>query len=403
MWLSTYTALSRTLLKNPRMLAVSPRLNFFLIGYLRKFKIRKVAGRLVVHSHLPPLNSKAYSRFVSEHLLGRSAGPSHAQIGVTNACPQRCAYCYNRYRKGRPLDTTAILRTIADLKAMGVFWLGLTGGEPLLNQDLARIIESAGPDCAVKLFTTGCTLTRQRAVELQRAGLYSVSVSLDHWQEDVHDGARGYPGAFSAALTAIDLFKEAGGLHVGVSAVLSKDMIAAGQVVRFLEFLQSLDIHEAWLSEAKPSTDAFWNDSKVLTESERLELVRLQDEYNARGRMTVNYLGHFEGREHFGCNAGHKMVYVDAFGEVSPCVFTPMTFGNVREESLKKIFQRMKPFFPSENTCFVNKNFALLRRYGGGLAFVEKDAAMDLMAEVRFDPLAEFFRLFYGGAKRSIP
>ena len=111
-------------------------------------------------------------------------------------------------------------------------------------------------------------------------------------------------------------------------------MIRGGQVEGFLQFLKGLEVDEAWLSEVKPSIEAFWDDNLIITEEDRLKLVRLQDRYNAGGRMTVNYLGHFEGKECFGCNAGHKMVYVDAFGEVSPCVFTPMSFGNVQTGSL---------------------------------------------------------------------
>ncbi len=38
---------------------------------------------------------------------------------------------------------------------MGVCWLGLTGGEPLLQPDLVAITRAASDGCAVKLFTTG--------------------------------------------------------------------------------------------------------------------------------------------------------------------------------------------------------------------------------------------------------
>jgi MoaA/NifB/PqqE/SkfB family radical SAM enzyme len=219
------------------------------------------------------------------------------------------------------MDTAIIKRAIHELKELGVFWLGLTGGEPLLNKDLLEIVESAGEDCAVKLFTTGSTLTPRLASDLKKAGLFSVSVSLDHWREEDHDRARGIPGAYLEALRAIELFKKTDGLHVGVSAVLSRDMIVRDEVEDLLSFLSGLEVHEAWLSEAKPSVQGFWKSDLVITEAERRKLVALQDRYNRDGGMTVNYLGHFEGGEHFGCNAGHKMVYVDAFGEVSPCVF----------------------------------------------------------------------------------
>ena len=244
------------------------------------------------------------------------------------------------------MDTETILRAVRELQELGVCWLGLTGGEPLLNPDIARIVAAAADGCAVKLFTTGSTLTREKALALKQAGLFSVSVSLDHWQAGIHDRNRGLEGAFATALQALRIFKETGGIQVGVSAVISRDMLRSGQVEEFLEFLRGLDIDEAWLCEAKPSVAAFWNEDMVISAAEQQQLAGIQDRANRRAGMTVNYLGHFESREFFGCNAGFKMVFIDACGEVSPCVFTPMTFGNIRQRPLQEIFARDEILFP---------------------------------------------------------
>jgi MoaA/NifB/PqqE/SkfB family radical SAM enzyme len=388
-------ALWNALARNPQVLRAGPRVNRFLVRYMQKFKVAEVGGHLILHSHLPPINSPAYRRFINEHLLGRTDGPSHAQIGVTNACPQRCAYCYNKGRDGQVMDTATIKEVIRELKARGVFWLGLTGGEPLLNKDLLSIVESAGDDCAVKLFTTGSTLTPSLAAALKEAGLFSVSVSLDHWREDEHDAVRGIRGAFREALRAVDIFGQTDGLQVSVSAVLSKEMIVRDEVEEFLSFLTALGVHEAWLSEAKPSVQAFWSGELVITEEERRKLVALQDRANREGRITVNYLGHFEGREHFGCNAGHKMVYVDAFGEVSPCVFVPLTFGNVRERPIGEIIMAMRRFFPSEESCFINRNYHLVPKHSRGRIPLGREESEELLADVQFGPLATFFKIFY--------
>ncbi len=393
--------LSEVLVSNPRMLSVSPEVLWFLCEYLSKFRVRKVGKNLILHSHLPPLNSTAYSRFIGEQLLAKTAGPSHAQIGITNACPQRCEYCYNRNRQGQVMDKQTILRTIRELKDMGVVWLGLTGGEPLLNNDIVEIVESISSSCAVKLFTTGCTLTREKALHLQQAGLFSVSVSLDHWIEEKHDRGRGSAGAFRQALQAIDIFKSVGGIHVSVSAVLSREMIDSGQVEEFLSFLEGLGVHEAWLSGVKPSLEAFWHDEFIVTEERRQRLVKLQDRYNSSGKMTVNYLGHFEGKECFGCNAGNKMVYVDAFGEVSPCVFTPLSLGNVQTGSLASIVAEMRQLFPSEDTCFINKNYRLLQKHSAGQKMLTKADTLNLLREVEFGELSRFNQLYYGSRARQ--
>ncbi len=409
----------QSLAAHPRVLAAGPRLDLFLLDYMRKFRIREVGGDLILHSHLPPLNSPAYERFIDEHLSRRHVGPSHAQIAITSACPQRCDFCYNRERTGKPLRTPEILEAIDALAEMGIFWLGLTGGEPLLNQDIVEIVErGVARRCAVKLFTTGCTLTPELAARLKRAGLFSVCVSIDHWAEEVHDAGRNYPGAFKAAVEAIRIFKAAG-LHTGASAVLTKELIRSGQARAFLAFLETLGVHEAWLSEVKPSAPAFWNEPTVPGEEDREALRQLQDQYNhdgAASRMTVNYLGHFESGSTFGCNAGRKMIYIDPFGEVSPCVFTPMTFGNIRERRLPEIWREMTAAFRPSSTCFMLENWrriraladgatgaadsaratvpsASARRKGAGRLSLEQ--TRKLMRNAAFGPTPRFYQLYY--------
>lgn len=174
-------ALVKVLLSNPQIISVKPSINWFLTKYMGKFNLLNVGGQLIIHSHLPSVNSKAFTRFINEHLLARTEGPSHAQISLTNACPQNCRYCYNKNRNGELLNTAEIKQLIQELKKMGVLWLGFTGGEPLLNEDIVEIVKSVGDDCAIKLFTTGSNLTEQLATELKKAGLLYVSISLDHW------------------------------------------------------------------------------------------------------------------------------------------------------------------------------------------------------------------------------
>jgi len=360
---------------NPQILRARPAVLWFLMQYMGKFKTTAVDGNYVIHSHLPPLNSPAYRRFINEHLLPETSGPSHAQVGLTNLCPQRCGYCYNRKRSGTVMTTETIER-----------------GEPLLNRDIVRITERASSDCTVKLFTTGCTLTPELAADLRRAGMLYVSVSLDHWEEEKHDRSRNYEGAYRTALSALDIFRNAG-MHVSVSAVLSREMIRNNETERLVDFLAGLGVHEAWLSEVKPSTPDGWNEEFVITDEDRLTLVRLQDRLNRDGRITVNYLGHFEGREHFGCTCGDKMVYVDAFGEVGPCVFVPLSHGNVVQEPLTTIYERMRRVARASDGCFINRNYGLIRDRFEGTLPLRGEVAREIAEQAAFGPPAKFFEL----------
>lgn len=388
-----FLPLLKSTLSNPSILKVKPSINLFLIKYLNKFKITNVNGQSIIHSHLPAINSKAYSRFIKEHMLCTEDKPAHAQIGITSKCHQNCPYCYNKDRSGKEIDTKSIKQLIQNLKKMGVVWIGLTGGEPLLNKDIVEIIRSAGNDVTIKLFTTGYNLTEELAKDLKQAGLSSVSISLDSWIETEHDKARNYEGSFKTAMKALKIFKEAG-IHVGVSSVLTRQMIKNG-TDEFIEHLIELGIHEAWLSEVKPSVKEIQDDDMIITKEEQQKLINLQDRYNKEGKITVNYLGHFESGENFGCSAGKKMIYIDSYGEVSPCVFTPITFGNVKESSIQEIYSNMKDYFPTENTCFINKNYKLLQKYSSDKPFICKEDTLKMMEEVEFGPLSGFYKIYY--------
>ena len=71
-------AFAKVALANPGMIRVRPDVTLFMSRYMRRFRVRRSGRNLVLHSHLPPLNSPAYSRFVARHLVDRSPGPSHA-------------------------------------------------------------------------------------------------------------------------------------------------------------------------------------------------------------------------------------------------------------------------------------------------------------------------------------
>jgi MoaA/NifB/PqqE/SkfB family radical SAM enzyme len=396
------STLVRTLVAAPSLLRVRPPVSAFLAGYLLRFPPVDIGGNLVLHSHLPPLDSPAYGRFVRLHLVDRVEGPSHAQVAVTARCPQRCPVCYNRDRAGHAMEDGELRAAIEGVIDAGVVWLGLTGGEPLLRTDLPELVAIGRGRCAVKLFTTGMGATRDRAAALRDAGLFSVSVSIDHPDEATNDRGRNYPGAWRAALEAVDAFLEAGGLHVGISAVMTRAEICRREAIdRLMAFAAAHGAHEVWLSETKPTVATLWRADCVLTDDERRSVCEYQDQWNAglragRPGATLNYLGHFEGAEQFGCNAGRKMVYVDPFGEVSPCVFTPFSLGNLRDRPLRAIIADIGRAFPTGDRCFMNRNWPLVAAMSADRPTVGREEALALVGRADFGGLSAFNQRYLG-------
>jgi len=72
-----------------------------------------------------------------------------------------------------------------------------------------------------------------------------------------------------------------------------------------------------------------------------------------------------------------------------------MTFGNVKDKPMKEIYKTMLEYFPTENTCFINKNYRTIQNYMKPDAPVGKEDSLKVMEEVQFGPLAKFFELQY--------
>ena len=76
------------------------------------------------------------------------------------------------------IDTKGGVRIVDELYEMGAKWFGLSGGEPLLREDLIEIVKSVDDRSTAFMFTSGYGLTEEKAKELKKAGLFGVMISL---------------------------------------------------------------------------------------------------------------------------------------------------------------------------------------------------------------------------------
>lgn len=157
--------------------------------------------------------------------LGRPV-PLAVTMALTYRCNLRCRYCQIWEEAGEELGTGQVLAAIDELVEAGACRLGLTGGEPLLRDDLARIVHHAKDrGLFTTVFTNGALVDRHLSA-LRR--LDAVLVSLDGPRE-LHDAMRGQ-GSFDGALRAMELLAR-GGVPVWTHTVLTVHNIDALDLV----------------------------------------------------------------------------------------------------------------------------------------------------------------------------
>ena len=112
--------------------------------------------------------------------------PQYLRISVTSQCNLNCFYCRPSSARARPdtaqeLSVRDIATVVECSAAEGVRKVRITGGEPLLRDDLEGIVHAVSATPGIRettLTTNGIGLDR-RARALRRAGLGRVNVSLD--------------------------------------------------------------------------------------------------------------------------------------------------------------------------------------------------------------------------------
>ncbi|MFB6210768.1 MAG: TIGR04347 family pseudo-SAM/SPASM protein [Halobacteriales archaeon] len=126
---------------------------------------------------------------------------------VTKGCNLYCAHCYaaaDTDPAPGELSTAEGKALLDDLASYGVPVVLFSGGEPLVRDDLSELIAYAA-DRGLRpvLSTNGTLITRERAAELNRAGLQYAGISVDGMPAH-NDSFRGQEGAFDAAVRGIE-------------------------------------------------------------------------------------------------------------------------------------------------------------------------------------------------------
>jgi MoaA/NifB/PqqE/SkfB family radical SAM enzyme len=317
--------------------------------YLNHSKIIHVRDGYPVYSlSTPALFSPPAAHFIARTLyrgIQNRNLPNLMSLAVTDGCNARCGHCsfYEGIEDSSrsPLDLPELDRVIREAQELGVSIINLVGGEPLLRPDLAAIIGSVDKSLStVLLFTNGWHLA-ERARELRRAGLDSVYVSLDAADAERHDALRGTPGLFARALDGLHQARRQG-LSVGISATLTPEAWAAGELERLVELTRRLGAHELLVFDALPCGRLQHRDDLVDNGDWVEAMIRSADRWNADPSYPgVVFSAYISSHRSVGCACGTSYFYLSPYGDVMSCDFNHAIFGNVRVDPLWRVWERL--------------------------------------------------------------
>ncbi|MFW6061807.1 MAG: radical SAM protein [Planctomycetota bacterium] len=126
---------------------------------------------------------------------------------LTRSCMLACKHCraaaHNEPYPGE-LDTRECLRLVDNIASFAKPILILTGGEPMLREDIYEIASHASrKGLRVVMAPCGLLLDDEAVRRIRAAGISAISISLDGATADSHDAFRGVEGAFAGAMGGI--------------------------------------------------------------------------------------------------------------------------------------------------------------------------------------------------------
>ncbi len=273
---------------------------------------------------------------------------------LTYRCPLRCPYCSNpldHARHENELDSGAWCRVFREAEALGVVQLNLTGGEPLLRDDLEVLIEQAGRlELYMNLITGGIPLTFERLARCKALGLRSVQVSIQSARPAESDRIAGAP-SFHRKLEVMQ-WVTALGLPLTLNVVLHRDNIE--EVPDLIALAERVSADRLELANTQYLGWALKNRAALLPAREQIERARtVAADAKARLRGTMDVL--FVTPDYYSpypksCmdGWGRRFLVVNPEGLALPCHLAHglpgLRFDNVARRSLADIWHHSDGF-----------------------------------------------------------
>ena len=306
-------------------------------------------GKPVYSLTTPAVYSKPAANFISRALYRTIQNrnlPNLMSFAVNDDCDAACQHCSFFSAVEEPgravLDLEQSRALIRDAQELGVSVVNFVGGEPLLRDDLPDIIRAVDKDLSTTvLFTNGSRL-EARAKELWQAGLDSVYVSIDASGAEAHDAFRRSPGLFDKALRGIAACRKLG-FSTGFSVTMAPESWEAGELEKIIELARENGVHEVLVFDALP-TGRFKNRADLVDdEGAWVEaMIRSTDGINRDRRYPgVVFFSYMTSHRSAGCSCGTSYFYVSPYGDMMSCDFNHAKFGNVVEEPLWKVWERL--------------------------------------------------------------
>jgi len=280
-----------------------------------------------------------------KQLENRELIPHYTQWICTHRCNFRCAHCGTDAAEARPdeLTTEEIKGVLDDLAELKTRDFSITGGEPLMREDLFEVIHYANDLGLNTGFVSNGYLFDKFKDQLASAGMHSCLISVDGYKE-VHDRVRNVPGSYDKCMDAIKMLTDLGVQTRGVSIVVMEENV--NEIPLLMQDAWDHGANKMRIQNIIPEGRAKGRGTSMELAALSMRIVRKARKmgYDIELGEGFGYIGDLEPDVRsfkFFCGCGWGAFIIMANGDVMGCPVMDlphMKEGNVRERSVKDIW-----------------------------------------------------------------
>jgi radical SAM protein with 4Fe4S-binding SPASM domain len=272
--------------------------------------------------------------------------PEYVQWLSTDRCQFQCAHCETTSQKTNPreLKTKEVKKILDQLKDMGCEFFSMSGGEPLLREDIFDLCDYAHKKGIRVGLTTNGQAVEDNLLALEKARFDSLVITLDG-HKDIQNRIRNSKDAYDRGIKTIEFFHDLGAPSIGVSTILLEDNIQDFPRLTedaFRAGTHSLHLQPLMFQNGQPTR----NSSETVKNAFRFVLEARRRGFNVELSEAFGCLGPLEPYARstpFFCGSGWNTFCLNPEGEVIGCAlakFSGKKEGNCQTDSLKKIWEQ---------------------------------------------------------------
>lgn len=339
------------------------RLLYFLSKiYHNKFV--KIGNAVRLGLYIPCFPSQAFFAACRKFMVFDAKLPcSTVLISATSACRFKCEHCYQRNDLGKDIDIDLTIAAAKQLKSLGVSFFNIEGGEPFLVYDrLKKLCINIGKDAEIWVNSTGDGMSIDRLRELKSLGLTAIMFSLHSYEPQKVNTFMQSDKAWDILTEGIRLCHEAD-VPVTFNSCLLRDDFYNGNFQRVMD--KAKEFNGCLIQIIKPKPSGGWleagaekfSKADIARVKELVHLYNKNEQYKEHPSISAQVIE--EDPAVFGCTAGGTdRFYINAKGDVQPCEFLNISFGNIAQEDFSKIYSRMRSFFEGPGECWLCEKYS---------------------------------------------